>query len=445
MAAGNAGNPIEHLIILMMENRSFDHYFGSLSLLEGRTDVEGLSPSSPACPDLSGHFVAPWRLDGTPPTYPDLPHGWDDSHSDYHAGANDGFVVRYQQASPAADARIPMGYYTRQTLPVLYTLGAAFTVCDHWFASLLSSTWPNRKYLHSGRRDDDKDTQDIPPFGFQTRPLYDVLEDATGPSGERLTWKCYFTDVPFLGFWYSFAATHLGNFSSVVDFARDCAEDALPTVSVVDPPFTIADDHPAHDPVLGEKFIGLIVDALTHSASWAKSALLIVYDEGGGFYDHVPPPMPAETPASADQPLGFRVPAVIVSPFARRRHTCKTVFDHTSVMKSINVRWGVLFGPEFGGRWPYANHLWADGFDFASPPLPQGCYTGDPPEILSRNWGSGIHRQLSRLPDGFLARLERIYVLPELKALDRRASVFDTLVGLEQRVITSKRLMLQRP
>ena len=121
------------------------------------------------------------------------------------------------------------------------------------------------------------------------------------------------------------------------------------------------------------------------------------------------------------------------------------MFDHTSVMKSINVRWGVPFGPEFGGRWPYANHLWADGFDFSSPPLPPGCYTGDTPQILSRNWGSGIHRQLSRLPDVFLARLERIYVLPELKALDRRASVFDTLVGLEQRVITSKRLMLQRP
>jgi phospholipase C len=442
-------NRIEHLIILMMENRSFDHYLGSLSLApENRQDVDGLTPSLATCKDVAGKPVPSWPMDGTPPTYPDPPHGWEAAHADYHDGANDGFVVQHQgqpSGGPPPDPRMPMGYYTRKTLPILYALADRFTICDHWFASVLSSTWPNRKYLHSGRRDEDRDTQNIPLTGFHTRPLYDALEDATDRSGARLTWKCYFTDIPFLAFWYGFAATHLENFTHVVDFVQDCAEDRLPTVSIVDPPFTLADDHPAHDPRLGEKFIGLVVDALTHSDSWAKSTLLILYDENGGFYDHAPLPMPKETPASEDQPLGFRVPALVVSPFAQQRYCCKTEFDHTSVMKSIHTRWGVEFGSDFGGRWPLANDIWADCFDFTAPGLERGCYTGDPREIFSLNWGSGIHEQLNRLPDTFLARLERILVLPELKALDRRAAVFDTLVRLEQRVIAVKRLAQQRP
>ena len=122
-----------------------------------------------------------------------------------------------------------MGYYSRATLPVLYKLADEFVVCDHWFASLLSSTWPNRKYLHSGRRDGDNDTQTIPISGFQTRPFYDALEEQRDPETNlRLSWKCYFTDLPFLAFWYGFSARHLRNFTHVVDFVNDCREDALP-------------------------------------------------------------------------------------------------------------------------------------------------------------------------------------------------------------------------
>jgi phospholipase C len=310
-------NEIEHLVILTMENRSFDHYLGGLAL-EGRSDVDGIDSNRPGIPDHSSQLITGWKMDGIPLTFKP-PHGWVDAHEDYANGACDGFVRQFQKSCPDQDPRIPMGYYTRDTLPVLYALADEFVICDHWYASVLSSTWPNRKYLHSGHRDGDNDTQTIPIPGFQTRPFYDFLEEQQNHQmpGTKLSWKCYFTDLPFLAFWYGFSARHVRNFTHVVDFVNDCRENDLPTVSIVDPPFTLADDHPNHDPRLGEKFIALVVDALTHSESWATSALVILYDEFGGFYDHVAPRASFEGPPSEDNPLGFRVPAFDYQPFRK--------------------------------------------------------------------------------------------------------------------------------
>jgi phospholipase C len=434
---------IEHVIILTMENRSFDHYLGALKL-EGREDVDGIDLALPGVPDDAGKAVNWWRMDGAPLTFRP-PHGWADAHEDYHDGAMVGFVRRFQMACPNDDPRIPMGYYTRQTLPVLYALADEFTVCDGWFASVLSSTWPNRKYLHSGKRDRDNDTQTIPIPGFQTKPIYDFIETQRFPAsiGPQLTWKNYFSDLPFLAFWYGFAARHLRNFTHVADFVNDCREDALPSVSIIDPPFTLADDHPNHDPRLGEKFIALVVDALTNSESWAKSALIILYDEFGGFYDHVKPPPAPEGAASEDSPLGFRVPAIVVSPYSKKRFVSKVKYDHTSFMKSIADRWGMAFDPAvFGPRWQLANSIWDDCFDFTAQPRGMDIYTnakdGSPP-FHDLNWGASIHDKLGTPLDNLEGFLERIFILPELKALDRRASLFETLNQMERLVITLKR------
>jgi phospholipase C len=162
--------------------------------------------------------------------------------------------------------------------------------------------------------------------------------------------------------------------------------------------------------------------------------MVILYDENGGFYDHVPPP--AST--AGDSPLGFRVPAVVVSPYARRRFACKTAFDHTSVMKSISTRWRVPFGPEFGSRWPQAHAIWDDCFDFTAPARPQGTYTGDP--LRGLNWGSNIYAKLTTPRNLLEGVLEHVFVLPELRALDRRASLFEDLWTLERRVVALKRM-----
>jgi phospholipase C len=429
---------IKHLIILTMENRSFDHYLGNLTL-EGRADIEGLPSPLPVLKDQNGNDVPAWPMDGVSPGYADPPHEWDAAHADYNGGANDGFVQQYQIANPSSDPRTPMGYYTRATLPVLYSLADEFTVCDHWFCSVLSSTWPNRKYLISGQRDDDQNTGNLPPAypGFKTTPFLDLLEDCPDPDSThgKLTWKSYFTDLPFLSMWYRFAATHVLNFAPVVDFVRDCRENRLPTVSLIDPAFSLADDHPSHDPKLGQKFLGLIVDALTNSESWASSALVILYDENGGFFDHLPPP-DSGTP---DGPFGFRVPAVIVSPYARKTFACKTVFDHTSVMKSVSERWNVDFGQTtFGSRWQQANSVWNDCFDFTQEPRPMGSYTDN--SLATLDWAGEVDKLLT-MPRSPIARLlGHAFILPELKPLDGRAPLFGTLATLEQQVNALRRM-----
>ncbi|HET7559187.1 MAG TPA: alkaline phosphatase family protein [Limnochordia bacterium] len=434
---------IDHLIILMMENRSFDHYLGALSL-EGRTDVEGLPAVPVPQPDLDGNPVLPFCLDGNALAgVNDPPHGWGPAHDAFNGGQNDGFVKAYQQFYRAkgieVDPRIPLGYYTRKHLPAIYALADEFTVCDHWFGSVMSSTWPNRKYLHSGRRDHDNDTQTLPlPPGFRTTPIYEAIERATDPkNGRPLSWANYFCDLPFMAFWYRFALTHRHRFHHITQFLTDCHTDQLPTISVIDPPFSLADDHPPCDPLLGQKFIGLIVDALTHSPAWEKSALVLLYDENGGFADHVAPPTAPE-PHSEDTPLGFRVPAVIVSPYAKKKYVSKVVYDHTAILKSIHTRWGVTFDERFGERWRFMPDIWSDAFDFEAPARPPATYTGEP--LRDLHWASGIHARLNDPPGAFEALLERIFLLPELKALDRRHQIYDGLNELEQSVVAIKRM-----
>ncbi|MDQ6941698.1 MAG: hypothetical protein M3169_04180 [Candidatus Eremiobacteraeota bacterium] len=450
--------PIEHVILLCMENRSFDHFLGALSLPPvGRNDVDGLRAQPFSIPGENDVAVESWQIDvgDKPligPAFPDVPHGRQNMIDNFNNGTNDGFVKSYlaqhakdQTALTELQKKIPMGYYTQKTLPVLYALAEKFTVCDKWFSSMLSSTWPNRKYLHSGRRGTDDDTQIIPGItGFDTTPIYAFLEKQVDNNNKPLTWKSYFSDLPFLAFWYGFAARHaLHNFETIESFVDDCRENALPSVSIVDPPFTLADDHPPHDPALGEKFIGLVVDALTHSPAWDKSVLVIVYDEAGGFYDHVPPPK-SGVASDPDANLGFRVPALIVSPYSKGG-VSSTQYDHTSFIATLQELWNLkepltAKNPEFGIRWPEAKSF-LDALDFGTKnPLPRGTYTGDPLPLAQINWASGIRDRLASPLGKFEGLLERIFVLPELKLLDRRADVYDTLNKMEHDVVTLKRM-----
>ncbi len=445
--------PIEHVILLCMENRSFDHYLGALSLdPNGPKGLDGLKIPPFSIPDANNVPVESWPIEEAKPPvspdFPDVPHGRQDMLDNFNDRKNDGFVKTYQKEhandSPPLDPalrNIPMGYYTEKTLPVLYALAKKFTVCDKWFSSMLSSTWPNRKYLHSGKRDDDDDTQIFPGIkGFQTTPIYAFLEQQVDAGKNALTWKSYFSDLPFLAFWYGFAARHaLHNFATIESFVDDCREDTLPSVSIVDPPFTLADDHPPHDPALGEKFIGLIVDALTHSPAWDKSVLVILYDEAGGFFDHVPPPASGVL-GDTDSNLGFRVPAIIVSPYSKPG-VSHTPHDHTSFITSLKELFDLPLQDdgEFGVRWPSANSF-LDALNFNQNPIPRGTYTGDPLPLAQINWAAGIRERLDSPLGKFEALLERIFVLPELKVLDRRADVYDTLGKMEDKVVTLKRM-----
>ena len=176
---------------------------------------------------------------------------------------------------------------------------------------------------------------------------------------------------------------------------------------------------------------------MTHSDSWRNSALLITYDESGGFYDHVAPPAVTNALHPEDDHLGFRVPAIIVSPYSTKGVT-HTQFTHMSVMKSISVRWGVQFDSRFGDRWCNTEDIWSC-FDFALSPRAKNCYTGDPKDIFAMNWAKDIQGRLTGPVTDFEKYMERIFILPELKALDRRSMVYENLTLLEKNVITLKR------
>jgi hypothetical protein len=287
----------------------------------------------------------------------------------------------------------------------------------------------------------------LPPAlpGFDTHPLFDALEDTFNPdSGKHCSWKNYFSDLPFLGFWYKFAATHIfGNFHTVLDFVVDCRENTLPTVSIIDPPFALADDHPSYDVARGEKFMGLMIDALTHSESWKNTALVLLYDENGGFFDHVVPPSkfsPEGPPVEGDTPFGFRVPAIVLSPFAKTG-AVKTVFDHTSIMKSIALRWNVDFpAAKYGTRWAAAPDIWSTCFDFTREPIPVGNYTQS--EVFKDSpWEQDVHNVVTQPPGGVLSSLERVFLLPTHAPLDNRSKLFDLLNDTEREVVRLKRLV----
>ena len=386
---------IEHLVLVMMENRSFDHYLGALNLApENRTDIDGLGraplPVNRHVGDpVSDPGVQAWPLDGVSLQFLDPPHEFPEVRLQWNGGGMDGFVSAYERfhkgAAPPAPldaspltgtappapydirqmARVVMGYYTRKTLPVLYGLADQFAVCDRWHASFLGSTHPNRIFATTGSCGDVVTTTWKTVLRHKPPPIWAAWEKARlGSRG--ITWKAYRlpSDLSMFALWPGFANGRDANAGSLTDFARACADDALPDVSIVEPPYSVADDHPTHDPRRGQQFLAYIVNALLKSPSWKTSALILTYDEHGGFADHVPPP-PA--PESGDEPLdllGVRVPTLIVSPFTPRMVVSEPL-EHTSILASIAERWSLPIPAEAGRRMTLVPTLWDRCFDFS--------------------------------------------------------------------------------
>ncbi|MBI3786117.1 MAG: hypothetical protein HY270_22245, partial [Deltaproteobacteria bacterium] len=227
---------VDTLIIVMMENRSFDHYFGTRSLLEG-LPVDGLQAS----------FSNP-RPDGSlVPVYPlsdrcveDPPHGWDASHRQVDDGRMDGFVREHWANVGSAHGDQVMGYLQRSQLPVSYALADEFSLCQRWFCSVRGPTWPNRFYLHCAQSNGRKNNDFPLGSGFKFKTIYDVLEAA------GIAWKYYYTDLPFLAL-FSTLHANTARFAAIQQFFDDARSGVLPPVCVVEPGFGSNDDHPPHD------------------------------------------------------------------------------------------------------------------------------------------------------------------------------------------------------
>lgn len=320
---------IEHIVVLMMENRSFDHFLGALKNDSGyaaKADVDGLTGTewNPA-PDETP--VQVYKLDTF--TAEDPPHSWTASHAQFNGGKNDGFV----KAHAGATQNEVMGYYERSQLPFFYWLADNFAICDHWYASVMGPTWPNRYYLHAGTSNGKKDNKPFLVGAPET--IWERLAEA------KLSFKNYYAGLTS---WYAggFASKilQLNPTRPIDEFFEDAKKGTLPAFSIIDPDYLSNDDHPPHDVQRGQAFVASVYKALADSPLWPKTLFIITYDEHGGFFDHVPPPAAPDSIGEFAQ-YGFRVPSFVIGPTVRKGYVSKTVYDHTSVAATVRTRFGI--------------------------------------------------------------------------------------------------------
>jgi phospholipase C len=340
---------IEHIVVLALENRSFDHMCGYFGVGEGVTP--GMSnpenPADPGSPSVAVSNDARYsgdlnidpshelldvnvQLFGTP-TPPDLPHA-----------TNRGFVLDYahQPGNSVSQAHVIMKCFAPERLPVLRRLAQEFVLCDRWFASVPGQTWPNRFFLHAATSGGfvDNNFRDYP---FRT--IYEHLADA------GYGWAIYFHDIP-----QSITIASLRqakfkyHFKPARQFFLDAKTGNLPAYSFIEPRYfdflrwKANDQHPPHDVRLGEHLIADVYEALRNGPAWDSTLFFLVYDEHGGIFDHVGPG-PAPNPdglSSVNPPFGFdrlglRVPAVIVSPYVQKGVVDSTLYDHTSILATV--------------------------------------------------------------------------------------------------------------
>ena len=339
---------IDTFVFLMMENRSYDHYLGCRSLLEGKPGdglVAGMFNR-----DLAGNPVPIFTPSGDAVCALDPPHTWEASRIQLGGSQNDGFVVTHQERHGSTTAIDPMQYMTREQIPVIHALADAYTSCDRWFSSVLGPTLPNRMYWHAGTSNGARNNGEVLAGAFRGVPsLYHRLDEA------GVDWAYYFADVPVLAFFDNLELEgRLRRF--MWQFIDDAAAGRLPPVVYIDPGFTWNDDHPPHHPMLGQQLLAATYQALATSPQWSRCLLVITYDENGGFFDHVAPPTTTDDRAADgfDQ-LGFRVPALVVGPYAKQGHVTSVVHDHTSPLRHLEKEFGLA---PLTARSGAANDLW---------------------------------------------------------------------------------------
>jgi phospholipase C len=326
---------IEHVVVLMMENRSFDHLLGWLPGANGRQ--AGLRFEDPSGVKHRTFALAPTiGFQGCNNLDPD--HSWEGGRIQVNGGKMDGWLKAHSDI-------FSIGYYERKDRPFFSELAMKFTTLDNYFCSILAETFPNRFFQHSAQT---PVLHNGEVTVAQTVPtIWDSLA-AAGVSG-----KYYFSDVPFVAVWGN---KYLPIAHTFPEFLADAAAGTLPAVSFLDPRFndedqgTSGDDHPHADIRAGDAFMSQAFHAVANGPGWANTVFVITYDEWGGFFDHVAPPRSVAA-NDVDPPdddgnvlLGVRVPTIVASPWTRGGHDPRIhshLFDHTSVLKLIEWRWGL--------------------------------------------------------------------------------------------------------
>jgi phospholipase C len=362
--------PFDHIVVVMMENHSFDNLLGAIAL-SGQPKAHGLKfnhagvarNSNPGPEGPVPSFVFPTTEQGS-----NVSQSWNATHEQIDEGRMDGFV-----RSVGSDQ--PMGYWTADVLPFAYSFANAFTLANRWFCSAPCQTYPNRRFLMAGTAygdiaTDSESLKDPPP---PNGTIFDRLH-AYGVS-----WKNYFTDLPQTAIIPSIIEKYPGNIELIANFYADCAAGTLPSVSFVDPEFGVisevgsllkkvpglealgakletvgGDEEDPQNMDYGENWAYNVIEAVLSSPAWPRTLLIYTYDEHGGYYDHVPPP-PAIPPDSIppelgpeDVPGGYdiygpRVPTIVASPYSKPNAVTNVVHDHTSALATIEAKWNLPF------------------------------------------------------------------------------------------------------
>jgi phospholipase C len=374
---------IDHVVVLMLENRSFDSMLGAL--YPTRVDFNGLSgtesnpldPSDPNSPSIgvwNSHVVNPATMSIPDPDpgelYVDINQQLFGLAPSVSATAvvtpsaastpgMNGFVANYLLQGGNPVPQDIMHYFLPQQLPVLSTLAKAFAVCDQWHASAPCQTWPNRFFVHTGTANGY--VNNAPShFPYEMPTVFNQLLGATQ---EVDPWKVYFHDFP-QALTLSKLWVHVDRFRVFAEFKQDAAAGNLPAYSFIEPRYfpdllPPNDAHPPHDVTLAEQLIADVYNSVRNSPQWERTLLIVTFDEHGGCYDHEPPPAavppddPPSTPFAFDR-YGVRVPTVLISPWIAAGTVLKEEpgigipFDHTSIIASLGKRWG--FGPPLTAR-----------------------------------------------------------------------------------------------
>ncbi len=400
--------PIDTFVVLMMENRSFDHYLGWLPGADGRQ--AGLTFTDPNGRTFETIRLAPdWQGCG----HPDPDHSWAGGRTQLDGGRCDGFL-----RSGGNDV-FAISYYAEGDLGFIQDAAKAFTAFDRFHCSLMGSTLPNREYMHAAQSYGNVDN-DLPPqtqytTGFPDTTIWAAL-DRAGVSS-----RYFYNDVPVTALW---GADRLARSSgSIAEYYERCASGTLPHVSYVDPNFAgsegegpglSGDEHPHGDVRTGQAFMADVCHAFMESPQWKHGALFVVYDEWGGFFDHVAPP---RVPDARNDPdinkdfgqMGFRIPAVALSPYLRRGHVAHQRFGFESILKMIEYRFGLR---PLTRRDAYAQNI-AKAFDWRHRPRLELPDLPRPEHVVSMACASGgdaslrakDHDMVDLVSSGYLERL----------------------------------------
>jgi len=408
---------IEHVVVLMLENHSYDNLFGMLGRGSGsRRRGDGFKLAGDGLPAATnpyadGTLQRAFRMPTTCQLGSMPSQEWATCHTSYDNGANDGFVSStvVPWVPDVFVGAVAMGYWTGDDLPLTYALAETFPIGDRWFSSALAQTFPQRRFLIAGTSGGMTDDVDVgPPSGAAANALL-PQPAANGTIFNRLSdagisWADYNTSFP-TGATMELYAANLGQFQNptsappIAQFFTDAAAGTLPQFSLLDPDYTTQSQENPQNIVVGEAFLGQVLDALRTSPLWPKTLFILTYDEHGGYYDHVPPPVAlapdsiapvvnaGESTYDGFERYGFRVPSVVVGPFAKRDHVSHVVHDHTSILAFLERKWNL---PAMTYRDANANDL-LDFIDIGAlqsgqptfPELPPLVPAGDTPDRLA--------------------------------------------------------------